>query len=198
MNTCAYHYYKGAKKGTRCTTHTRGQYCHRHAGCAAATGVDKSAAVANDPVFQAAAPSPKSEEKLSSSVYAITINSNTAHDKMSEDDKVKFKHFVDYFCDQGQGMFDFLEDSTADDPHENIKEIVCEHFYESGSKLGLVHAHVYLSIVHTGHYRILLDDLRALGKQVFGQRIFIGVMASSDPNTAWRNYLRKNTGKIEL
>jgi hypothetical protein len=201
MNTCAYHYYKGAKKNTRCTTHTRGQYCHKHAGCAAVTGVDKSAAVANDPVFQAAAPAPKSDagpEKLNSSVYAITINRNKTLDKMSEADKLQFKNFVDYLCDEGQGLYDFIEDSTADDPRSNIKELVVEHYFESGSKLGLVHAHAYLSIVHTGHMRLLIDDMRALAKKTFGENLHINVMASSNSEVAYRNYIRKGGAKIEL
>ncbi len=201
MQQCSFVINRGAKKGSQCSKRTRGQYCYKHSTSVAARGVDKAAGVANDPIFQGPAAQKAdvaAPEKLKSSVYAITLNSNKPYDSMSDSDKQRFKQFVDWVCDENGGLYDYISDSTSDDPRENIKEVICEHYFESGSKLGLVHAHVYLSLVHTGHMRILLDDLRALAKKVFGEKIFIGVIASSNPDVAYRTYIRKNTGRVDL
>lgn len=200
MQQCSFVINRGAKKGTQCSTTTKGQYCYKHKDSVAARGVDKAAGVANDPIFHKPAEVAKEEPtvKLKSSVFAITINSNKAYETMSEADKLKFKQFVDWVCDENGGLYDYIHDSTSDDPRENIKELVCEHYFESGTKLGKVHAHVYLSLVHTGHMRILLDDLRCLALKVFGERIFIGIIPSSSPEVAWRNYIRKGDGKVDL
>jgi hypothetical protein len=86
----------------------------------------------------------------------------------------------------------------ADDPRDNVRELKCEHYFESGSVGGLVHAHIWLSITHVGHIRIELDDLRDLARRVFGEKIHIYVQASSSPEVAYRNYIRKHQGAMAM
>src|SRR5687767_12783845 len=101
MQRCGYKFYKGKHKGTQCETRSKSAYCHRHRNCIEATGVDKSDGVKNDPVFAntnkpASVEGNPTTEKLHSSVFAITINSNIPHKNMTEDQKGKFKKFIDY------------------------------------------------------------------------------------------------------
>ena len=198
---CAYVFGRGNRRGKRCEVHTKHKWCTDHKTTAQAKGGTKAAALQADPILGSGAGgnAPTTPpEKLNSSVYAITINRNKTLNQLSDGEKRKFREFIEYVCDQEQGLYDYVHDSTTDDPRENIREVICEHFFEAGSLNGLVHAHIYLSIVHTGHIRLLVEDIRALARRVFGESIWVQVSATSDPAVAYRNYIRKGTGKVSL
>src|SRR5678809_1257189 len=122
--TCRYTYWKGPKKGQRCTHRPRGSdYCYHHintAEAAKARGERRVSALDDDPIFNGAggagaaddaAPKPRPER---TSIYHWTINTNQPDEGMSDDDKKRFKSYIDRLMNN-EKILDYVSDRTAPD-----------------------------------------------------------------------------------
>lgn len=192
--SCKYIFRVGTNAGKQCTRVPRtGEYCYRHINCRHGTA---AATIVNDEVFgtartaQPAGSAEVARTNLKSSVYAITIVSNTVFDEMTTADKQKYKKFID-FVFQRDNCIRYLTDYTADSPADNIVEMRIEYFHEIAAATRYLHTHALVDLVHTGYYKYRVDDLRAVCEKVFAKKFHINVVASADPGIHWKNYIRK-------
>lgn len=214
---CDYVYVKGLKRGQKCTEFGRynGKCCkHKPKYRAPANEEDVEDAVRSrkqraaentdklrdDEIFNDDVREPiPSGPATKSSVWAVTINSNTDYDKMSDTDKKKFKKLVDFIFDEN-GILDFLTDMTSpDNPTNNIDELHYDHYFENSSK-NLLHAHGIIRLRHHGHFKLEVNKIRALAKTMFGKNIHIDAPVSSDFVGSWESYMKKSGihGRIDL
>lgn len=217
---CDYVFVKGLKRGQRCTDFGRynGRCCKHKPKPAPASGGsndlgdivkqkrarEKAAEntqklreddIFNDDVREPIAPGPAPK----SSVWNITINSNTDYDKMSDGDKKKFKRLIDYIFDEN-GIFDYLTDmNSPEDPTKNIDDMHTDYYFENSSK-NLLHCHGIIRLHHHGHYKLEVNKIRALAKAQLGKNVHLDAPVTSDYVGSWEQYMRKLGvhGKIEL
>lgn len=211
--TCNYRFVKGAKAGVQCDQPGRynGKCCRHKTKIPGSHAVNVSSMVeekkANnteklkeDEIFNDMVQEKQPDEpKHKSSVWRFTINSNTDYDKMTKDDKLRFRRFMEYVFDEN-GIFDFLADlNSINDSRANVDEMNIEYYFENSSK-NLLHAHGILRIKHHGCFRLKLNEIRNLARTVFGKNIHIDAPVSSDYDTAWEEYIKKHgvAGKLTL
>lgn len=203
MNRCAHVIWRGQKKGQQCERQTTNQFCYKHRNSIAATGKKEKAdqELAADPVFGTDhAPAAPKVSQVKSSVYLVTVNLNQALDKISGEEKQKFKDFIEYIFDKDTLFSDYLLDSNGHSPQEVVESIDIEYHFEVGGSLGRIHAHAYINLQHRGHFTMNIADIRALGRKVFGGNIHVNVQVTSDPTLGLKNYTRKKemaAGRIE-
>lgn len=90
--------------------------------------------------------------------------------------KQKYKKFIEFVLAK-DNFVKYLTDFTANDPGENIQEIKTEYYHEIAPSTRYLHTHAIVNIVHTGHYKYLVEDLRAFCEKVFGKRFHINLQA---------------------
>lgn len=219
---CDYMFIKGMKKGQRCTDFGKYQgRCCKHKR--KASPEPKESSNIEDIVKSKKSPKQKAVENTNklrddeifndnvresanldgpdpkSSVWNITINSNTDYDKMPAADRKKFKRFIDYIFDEN-GIFDFLTDmNSPDDPTANIENMHSDYYFENSSK-NLLHCHGILRLKHHGHYKLEVNKIRSLAKQMFGKNIHLDAPVTSDYVGSWENYMSKMgvRGKLDF
>ena len=94
-NKCSYVFVKGKNKGPCTTIPREGNYCHKHKKYSVEKE-DKSVQIEGDPIFEKAIAEPK-KPKMRSSVFNYTVNLNKVYEKLSDEEKAKFKKFIDMF-----------------------------------------------------------------------------------------------------
>ena len=186
--SCKYIFRVGKNVDTQCTRVPRnGDYCYKHNKCKTK---DAGATIAHDEVFGGTIGAQVARANLKSSVYAITIVSNTVFDNMPLEAKQKYKSFIDFLF-QRDNCINYLSDYTADNPADNIHEIKIEYFHEVAPATRYLHTHALIDLVHTGYYKYRIDELRAICEKIFGKKFHINIIAGSDPGIHWKNYIRK-------
>lgn len=191
-DTCKFISTRGETKGNRCNLNPRqnSEFCHKHRNSNAAKGkhIDNDDKLKNDPIFN------KKKEKVKNertSVWSWTINSNTPYDKMNEEEKQRFKDFIDDTMEK-DNIINYIEDKTSDNPSANIDKIKTDHYFEIGPMNGLLHAHGYTKITHHGFLRLKLNELRSDARAIFGKNIHFHFPVSSDHESLWQSYITKH------
>lgn len=210
MATCKYVYAVGKYAGKQCDIRPgSGDFCYKHKAIAAKTAARKVAteAIAADPIFggkqgQVAAAGPKKRF----SVFNCTINSQKNYSTMSDEEKTRFRDFVDWLFDpSGSTALKFMTDQKAP-PGEsgqllpgrgNIVEAKAEHYFEVGD-LGKLHAHGQIQVVHTGHITFHANRVRAAAKKILGYTIHWDCQATSDHARAYSEYMRKKVAAVKI
>lgn len=217
---CDYVFVKGLKKGQMCPDIGRynGRCCkHKRKEAKVEGGQDlkdlaekktKSRAKAkantdklrDDEIFNENVREDKAEEpKERSSIWNFTVNTNTDYDKMTADDKRKFKKFMSMVFDP-DNIFDFITDLEAlDDSKQNVDNVEIDYYFENSSK-NLLHAHGVIKIMHHGFLKLKLNEIRSMAKIVFGKAIHLDAPVSSNHQEVWQNYIAKAgiAGKLEF
>lgn len=194
--SCEYVYPRGKRAGKRCEVVPRqGTRCNRHRE----TGKPKNINVKDDPVFaEPAAAEPASVVKSRSSIWSMTINSNQVFEKMSVEEKTKFKKFIEYITLKNN-FFNFITDkSSPDDSTKNIRSFETDYEFEAGTVTGCLHAHILIRVTHNGYLVLRLNDIRALAFKIFKRNLHIHAPVSSDQTSAWSAYLAKTRNKVKL
>lgn len=154
--------------------------------------IDNTNLLREDPIFNKLVKHEKTKAKVSerSSVFNFTINSNSSYSKMTNEDKLRFKNFIDYVFDEDR-VLDFIYDrESPDNPRKNIKRVAIDYYFENSGK-NLLHVHGLVRIKHHGFLRTKLTELRAFARKVFGKNVHIDLKGETDFNTSWENYIKK-------
>ena len=102
---------KGKNKGPCTTIPREGNYCHKHKKYAVEKE-DKSVQIEGDPIFETKAQSEPKKPKMRLSVFNYTVNLNKVYEKLSDEEKAKFKKFIEYVFDQKR-FFNFVQTEQA-------------------------------------------------------------------------------------
>lgn len=200
MHRCGYLHYKGKNRGKPCERMTKEERCHKHKNCSTDKSVNKDGTnrLADDPVFADLAPAKNAGPKVKSSVFLVTFNRNKTLESMSDEDKKKFRDYIDFVMSKENLLTHYLKDTNGADLNAVIRNIDVERSFELSHDAGLLHAHVYINIQHNGHLTLNIPDMRALARKIFGENIHINVQATSDPTIGYLNYTRKTGTAVEL
>lgn len=196
---CRYIYWKGPKKGSRCPHRPRGsEYCYQHRETAEALSHRENRAVVlnEDPIFNGAGQAPKPAAVERTSIYHWTINSNQPYEKMTPEDKKKFKKYIEDLMTNDK-ILDYVTDKNAPD-HRNIDNVKTDYYFEVSPTAGLLHAHGYVSIKHRGFITLRLNQLRADAQKLFGKNLHFHWPVSSDSEATWAAYIAKNSASNKL
>ena len=181
----------GKNPGGQCTRKACDKYngfCYNHKKRVVDTDLTK------DEVFgqpAGATPEPKaSAEKLRFSVWRWTLNSQQDFTKMSADQKLRFKNLIEHIF-EAPDVARYLIDSNNEDPTKNLRDIKSEFYFEVGGDQHRLHVHGFISIAHTGHYRLGLERVQGTCARVLGHKIHFTAQAAGDPNKAWEMYIQK-------
>jgi len=193
---CGYVYKSGRHAGEHCEIRpTNGErFCYKHKKAAEkrSVRVHESDALGSDSVFAApgATREPaKAAPKRRFSNWMITINSNQDYSKMSADEKKLFKDFIDYTFDRNN-IVKFLTDTTSGN-HDNIVNLMVEHYFEVGPINGRLHMHGLLSVEHTGNFRLEFNRIRDAARRILGRTIHLSAPVSGDQSKAYAQYAQK-------
>ena len=156
----------------------------------------------NDPIFNEGISkniTKSAADKVKSSVYLLTINTNKALENLDDLYKTQFKTFVEFLLNKDNLIDNYIIENHGEDPRSIIESVQIEHHYEISPKTNRLHAHGYINIQHNGHIKLNLEDMRALAKKIFNENIYINCSVSSDPSIAMLNYTRKkNQGSADI
>jgi hypothetical protein len=195
---CQYTFLRGKKAGQKCTKrlYEGKKFCYKHSKTLVAkANVNGTTTndIACDEVFgePAIVPQPVAP-RARSSVWTITINSNSALDTMATSTKKKFKKLIEYIFDQRR-VYDFITDKNSpDDSRKNIISTDIDYTYERGPTNGFLHSHILLRIKHNGFLQLCINDIRALALKIFGKAVHIHAPVTYDAVEAYRAYIHKN------
>lgn len=140
------------------------------------------------------------QKTSSSSIWNFTINTNTNYDSMTNEDKKRFKRFMNYVFSE-EGILSFLTDiDNPNDPTANLDEPVKTDYYYENSSKNLLHSHGIIRLVHHGRYKLRYNDIRDIAKVMFGKAIHFNAQVHSDGPDPWEEYMKKCgiAGKITL
>ena len=109
---------------------------------------------------------------------------------MSADQKLRFKNLIEFIF-EAPGVARYLIDSNNEDPTKNLRDIKSEFYFEVGGDQHRLHAHGFISIAHTGHYRLGVERVQGICAKVLGHKVHFATQAAGDPNKAWEAYILK-------
>jgi hypothetical protein len=195
MSKCQHKYIRGAQAGQECKSVSKtGDYCAKHK-----KKEPRDTDLSNDEVFATKSP-PAEKSKFKFSAFRFTLNSQQDYEKMSHDDKAKFKAFVEFVFSPERVANFLIDRNSPEDAKKNIVELKSEFYFEVGGTQGRLHTHGATWIKHTGYYHFDLVKVRKLAIEIFGKGIYLDVKATGDANAAWDQYIQKSQGasKVEV
>jgi len=179
----------GKNPGGQCTRKACDKYngyCYNHKKRVVDTDLTK------DEVFgKPAQKVQEDKEKLRFSVWRFTLNSQQDLTKMSADQKMRFKNLIEFIF-TAPDVARYLVDSNNEDPTKNLRDIKSEFYFEIGTDQHRLHVHGFISIAHTGHYRLGVERVQGICAKVLGHKIHFTAQAAGDPNKAWQEYITKS------
>ena len=153
-----------------------------------------------DEVFKTGAKPNTPQKKFNFSSFKITINTNKDFSQMTATDKTKFKHFMEFVFSK-EKVVKYLEDAKSpEDANTNIIDLESEFYFEVGGEQHRLHSHGMIKLKHTGFYKIKTEQIRQLAKKIFGESIYINIVASGNSEEAWSQYMKKSSAanKVDL
>ena len=195
---CQHQITRGKNEGKHCTTKPKdgNEYCNKHMKShakAAETEKLASEGLANDPIFAEKAVE-TTKPTVKSSIWNLTINSNQVFKNMDDTKKQTFKKLIEFVHDPKNLFQHFISDrNSPDNPRANIKDVKTDYAFEVGGQHGLLHAHSYIRILHTGYLQMKLNDMRELFRRKMGKSVNIQAPVSSDSQASWEAYMHKKS-----
>ena len=119
---------------------------------------------------------------------------------MTDAEKTKFKNFMEFVFSK-EKVVKYLEDAkNITDATTNIVDLESEFYFEVGSNQYRLHSHGIIKLKHTGFYKIKTEQIRQLAKKIFGDSIYLNIVASGNSEEAWLAYIKKSSGanKVDL
>lgn len=187
---CRHTFARGANAGKSCINNgIHNGYCNKHRKLV----VPQEAIDAVGQAPPAAKPAPKSRF----SAFNWTLNTNTSAAKMTPHDIAEFKRLIAHVFAPAN-VVEYLHDANAPDPATNIIKLESVYHFEIAPKTTAVHAHGAVRLEHVGHYRLMLENIRAVVEGVRGKGIHFSVQPSGNAEAAWDRYMAKNAAADPL
>lgn len=118
--------------------------------------------------------------------FMITINSNIDYDKMTDEEKTKFKNIAKYvFSNNIQKYVQFSEDGKS------IYSIEPTYRFEIAPTNNRLHLHGIIKITHNSKIKLDLNQLRKIINASFEQNVHLNVIAKGDETKMWEDYINK-------
>ena len=195
IQKCNHKTTRGKAPGASCNRKAlAGGFCSRHKKKSVSTDLT------NDPVFKAGAKPNTPQKKFNFSSFKITINTNKDFSQMTTSDKTKFKHFMEFVFSK-ERIPKYLEDAKSpEDSTANIVELVSEYYFEVGEEQHRLHSHGIVKLKHTGFYKLKTEQIRQLAKKIFGDSVYLNIIAGGNSEEAWSQYMKKSSAanKVDL
>lgn len=136
------------------------------------------------------------ERKLKFSLFMITINTNKDVNKMSSEDKAKFKHFINKLYDSNKPIIiELLEDRRGYDPKQFIHDYEIKDYFEVSPTSNRLHNHALLRVQHNGMLYVNQAMLREMADKVVGSKVHLNVRGANDSKTMIEQYIKKSSIK---
>ena len=197
MTNCNHILSAGKNKGDQCPKNGihefQGQvYCKKHLDMYKKKD-NKNTTLENDPIFNDDIQSEPTQPATRKSIFNITINTNKDYNKMSDQEKLKFKKVVEYLFHR-DNIIKYLKDmSNPSDPMVNMVDLQTDYAFEIGGKYNRLHAHGYVDTTHMGMMQINQALVRTVINRYLGSNVHLNISAQKSlSRISYEKYMNKS------
>lgn len=132
------------------------------------------------------------KKKVKFTTILFTINSQKDASKLSDEDRNKFKSFINKYLLSDDVFQFFTDDNSKDNVKKNIVSVEQKGEIEIGNKVNRYHAHAIIKIEHTGFFHFQPNKFRDFAKKELGYTIHLDSKFGSETSRIWEQYMAKS------